>query len=380
MASLFYELTHSTSLINLNLSVNSFGIEGVRSMIPFLQNSPNLSTLFMGGNNINLECFVVLVSALNGTSIEKLYFLNCNITDISALETYTLPRLKELILNGNHVGRDGCRILSNLLQKDRSTLKELYLINTGINDEGAELLANSLKQNTTLKKLHLSSNNGITEKGCKAFLKLLLGVSPTIESTYKSNHTLTECSLIGIYDENEIHTLIKDACQMNRISSNPGRSKVIKYQLNSQYRKKLCELQGIEYSVNNIFADIEPILLPRILSLIGDRHSQSELYTALIPTAPDLLSYIDHKAMLTEVLVRNAARATSLAEEYAEYERKVAALKANLLTETSRLTAHNNDINNRLEQIELGDKKQSSSGKEELNEETSNSKKRQRRR
>lgn len=193
MASLFSELTHSTSLINLNLSVNSFGIEGVRSMIPFLQtqNSPNLSTLFMGGNNINLECFMVLVSALNGTSIEKLYFLNCNITDISALETYTLPRLKELILNGNHVGRDGCRILSNLLQKDRSTLKELYLINTGINDEGAELLANSLKQNTTLKKLHLSSNNGITEKGCKAFLKLLLGVSSTIESTYKSNHTLT---------------------------------------------------------------------------------------------------------------------------------------------------------------------------------------------
>ena len=159
MTSLFYKLTHSTSLINLNLSVNSFGIEGVRSMIPFLQNSLtlNLSTLFMGGNNINPECFGVLVSALNGTSMEKLYFLNCNITDISALETYTLPRLKELILNGNHVGRDGCRILSNLLQKDRSTLEELYLINTGINDEGAELLAASLKKNTTLKKLHLSS-------------------------------------------------------------------------------------------------------------------------------------------------------------------------------------------------------------------------------
>ena len=121
--------------------------------------------------------------------------------------------------------------------------------------------------------------------------------------------------------------------------------------------KELCELQGIEYMPGNIFANIEPVLLPRILALIGDRHSQSELYTALIPTAPDLLSYIDRKAMLTEVLVRNAARATSLAEEYAEYERKVAALKANLLAEASRLTAHNNDINYRLEQIELGDKK-----------------------
>ena len=163
---------------------------------------------------------------------------------------------------------------------------------------------------------------------------------------------------------------------MNRISSNPGRSKVIKYHLNSQYRKKLCELQGIEYSVNNIFADIEPVLLPRILSLIGSSHSQSELYTALIPTAPDLLSYIDRKAMLNDLLGANTTRTAALA---AEYEQKIAALKANLLAETSRLTAHNVEINNRLEMIELGDRKQSLDREGERCKDIGNSKKRQRR-
>ena len=138
-------------------------------------------------------------------------------------------------------------------------------------------------------------------------------------------------------------------------------------------------MQGIEYMPGNIFANIEPVLLPRILALIGDRHSQSELYTALIPTAPDLLSYIDRKAMLKDVLVKNAARATSLSEEYkekvAEYEKKMASLKTEYSYQTSLLTAHNAEVNNRLEVIDLGDKKQSSSGKSEGNEETSSSKK-----
>jgi len=268
-----------------------------------------------------------------------------------------------------------------MVQKDGSTLKELYMINTGINDEGVEILANSLKHNTTLKKLNLNGNDGITEKD--VFLKLLVDVS-SIGNTYTSNHTLTECSLIEYETTNsEIQSLIKDACKMNRMNSNPGRAKVIKYQLNSQNRKKLCLLQGIEYSPGSIFLDIEPTLLPRVLALIGDRRGQSELYNALIPTAPDLLSYIDRKAMLKDVLVKNAARATSLAEEFtnnlAELERKMAALKTEYSYQTSRLTAHNVEVNNRLELIDLGDKKQSLGGKGMRNEyeeeETSSSKK-----
>ena len=131
----------------------------------------------------------------------------------------------------------------------------------------------------------------------------------------------------------------------------------------------------------NIFADIEPVLLPKILSLIGDRHGQSELYNALVHTAPDLLSYIDQKAMLNDALLKNTARATALSQQceqkVAEYEQKIAALKANILAETSRLTAHNVEVKNRLELIELGDRKQSLDGEGGCKE-IGNSKKRQR--
>ena len=119
--------------------------------------------------------------------------------------------------------------------------------------------------------------------------------------------------------------------------------------------------------------------MPQILALIGDRHGQSELYTALIPTAPDLLSYIDRRAILNDVLAKNTARETSLSKEYkhklaecqAEYERKMASLKTEYSYETSRLTAHNVEVNNRLELIDLGDKKQLLGGKGEGNEGTS---------
>ena len=103
--SLFSGLRSSTSLGWLDLDTNEFGIEGVRSMIPFLQNCP-LSTLFMGRNtNINTECFEILVSALDGKSIKELYFYNNNITDITALNRYNLPKLQTVNLNGNK-GKD----------------------------------------------------------------------------------------------------------------------------------------------------------------------------------------------------------------------------------------------------------------------------------
>lgn len=244
-------------------------------------------------------------------------------------------------------------------------------------DEEVELLVDSLKHNTKLTTLDLQRNN-ITVRSCNAILKLMVDVS-SIESTYNSNNTLSSLNLPSSSDPtcNEIQSLIYGACSLtrdalylnrSRIGDSDvrlkavGRAKVIRYHLNSQTLKKLCQLQGIEYIHGSIFTDIETAL-PNILSLIGSSHGQSELYTALILTAPDLLSYMDRKAMLKDTLAKNAARATAFsnacAQQVAYHEQKIAALKAKLLAETSRLTAHNVEVNNRLELIELGDRKQS---------------------
>ena len=47
MSILFRELVRSSSLKSLLLNDNEFGIEGVRSMIPLLQNSPQLSDNYL---------------------------------------------------------------------------------------------------------------------------------------------------------------------------------------------------------------------------------------------------------------------------------------------------------------------------------------------
>ena len=370
MALLFSELSSSTSVKEFDVHNNRFGIDGFRCMASFLEGSPKLSQITFSDNDFGSECFELLIQSLHGKAVEVLYLRDSNITDISALSTYTLPNLTHVQLENNNIGRKGCMILADVLRKEGSTLTYLDLDNTGIDDEGVEILAKSLKLNTKLDKLLLDSND-ITEKGRVALLKTLNDMS-SIENTYYSNHTLKDVELYcpdDLDDEedsingdndtrDEISTSINEALKINRNNQDPhaaGRAKVIKYQLNSQNRKEACYLQGTEYSAEtNILADIEPILLPQILALVGEKHGQSELYTALLPTAPELMSFIDRKAMIEDEKGRNAVHTTALK---AEYERKMAALNAEYEQKLAVLTAKDNDLSSRLALFELGDRK-----------------------
>ena len=332
---LFGELSSSSSLSELDIRYNRFDIEGLRCMISLLQNSPNLSRLYLNRNNFNSECFELLVSTLQVSSrIHTLYFEKCNVTNISALETYYLPNLQRLTLAENNIGRDGCRILSSVLQRDDTSLKYLYLDNTGIDDEGSEFLAASLLKNTMLLTLSLvevtkktNFKNNITQRGRRAFLKVLVDVS-SIDNTYKANHTLTALSLFYNIAE-EMH--IKSILRINRDKLNShaaGRAKVIKYQLNSKNRKEMCDLQGIEYSTeDNVLADIEPILLPDILAKIGREHGHSDFYTALLQVAPDLMSFIDRKGMIKDSMEKYAAKISELTAEYNKLGRRLALIE-----------------------------------------------------
>lgn len=157
MAFFFKELLRS-SLKKLDVKNNLFGIDGVWSMVPFLENSPNLSYISFFNGNINSECFDVLVTALHGRPVENLYLKNCNITNISALDRYNLPNLQSLSLTGNNIGRQGCITISNLLQNEDTTLAAVYLGRAGMGNEETEILANSLEHNTKLESLSLSGN------------------------------------------------------------------------------------------------------------------------------------------------------------------------------------------------------------------------------
>jgi len=225
MALLFSELVRSP-LSELDIRNNSFGIDGLRCMVTFLENSTNLSLIDFSrnsksrnNNRFNSECFEVLIKALCGRPIRTLRLRTCNITDISALDTYSLPNLSSLYLSGNNIGREGCIVLSNMLQKDDTLLEALYLDSTGIEDEDVELIANSLKHNTTLKRLWLDENN-ITMRGYIAFLKILIDVS-SIENTYNSNNMLTTLKL-GHHDKKSgINGKVNSAVRINKNSPTP---------------------------------------------------------------------------------------------------------------------------------------------------------------
>ena len=328
-------------------------------MVPFLKNSLNFKMLNLNENdNFDTECFSGLISALNGGSIEDLRVTDCNIDDISALGNCMLPHLKHLSLSTNNIssmekyinletlyfanynmGKEGCKSLAKMLQNPRSCLNSLELDGNDMGGEAAEIIANSLKNNTTLEKLELGGYY-LDEVGKRAFLKVLNDVS-SIERTYKSNHTLSKL-LCPRYVETpdtwkHIFSVISINEQNPGNSHAAGRSKVIATQLNSTTRMELCRLQGIEYSYSAPFADIDPVLLPDVLVIVGGEHDQSELYRMLIATVANLASTVDKKACIKENIAENTLAITALDVEYARKSAALAAMHLHLQNELASM-------------------------------------------
>ena len=83
MKFLFRGLNRSSSIRNMSLYDNGFSVEVIRSMVPFLQNSNNLTNLDLDDNNIQSEGFNLLCRALRDSPIE---YLHCNRCDIESIE------------------------------------------------------------------------------------------------------------------------------------------------------------------------------------------------------------------------------------------------------------------------------------------------------
>jgi len=360
---LFRELVRSESITDIDLSnfnptihdahFNQVGLVGIQSMVPFLQNSPKLSGINLNWlNTIGGEPFDALINALDGGPIEELHLRRCSMTDISVLGNVKLPYLKKIDLKGNNtrmsnnIGIDGCRTIANLLQNEDSRLETLNLDNTGINnisDEGVELLVNSLKNNTTLRTLYLRQNV-INRRGYQAILKLLIDVS-SIENTYTSNHTLEELFLPDHLSSRHINF----ALSKNRHYHHAGKQKIIHYQFNHLNRTELATLQGITPPTHNsAYVQIDPVVLPDVLAMIGENCTHSDMYLALIATASDLTSLVNKPAVFKERIEKNERKAAALT---AEYEREAAALKAAHESKLAVLTAKNLRMKQELDEL-----------------------------
>ena len=309
MTSLFRGLTRSNSIKELNFPGNEFGVEGVRSMVPFLQRASNLKRMNFFSNSIGSEGFNTLFRALRDSPIEDLQCYGCGIELIEIDDDRVPLNLRELHLTNNFINTDGSRELSKLLQRGDSNLEELDLGNNNIDDECVAILVNALQNNTSLHRLWLQHNSLISNEGKGLLLKLVNDVS-SIKATLQSNHTLRTIFVDKFdSDAEEIGKQINAATLINRTTKGNldagGRAKVIRTQLNSLRRAELADLQGVHRSV---YSQINPLHLPEVLSIIGQAHGQGELYFALKSTMAALFSTSNRKERLLQQREYHAAK------------------------------------------------------------------------
>eukprot|EP00986_Skeletonema_menzelii_P019963 scaffold29755_cov154-Skeletonema_menzelii.AAC.3 len=289
MSAFFHGASRNKQIKVLTLYGNSFGAEGMKSLVPFLQHSHNLTSLNVSGNNIETDGFWWLLQGLRNGCIEKLNLRHCELSNMSMLEKQHcyLPNLQVLYLSDNsNIGVDGCSSIASLLRRSDTKMKKFYLNRCKIGDEGVTIIAESLVNNTSLCYLELETNN-IRKNGLTALLKLLNNVE-TIQATYNSNHVLRWISLKGNPSlSHETFNHIDSALKLNQqyVGENyhrVGRAKVRQSQLQSQNRIILSRLQGVDDYFMRPFSTVTSEVVSNYLALVGEDSGLSDLYQLLL--------------------------------------------------------------------------------------------------
>ena len=322
MSCLFRGLTRSSTK-TLNLDESGFGVAGLRSMVPFLQNTNSLTRLDIDSCSILAAGFNMLFRALSDSPIERLYCCDCCIDSIEIDSEHKPKHLKTLFLAANGINADGCRQIAKLLQGGDATLKTLNLEDNNIDDEGVGILVSALQSNKSLETLDLELNSGISRQGQTVLLKLVNDIS-SIEATLQSNHTLTDLSLSVDLDRN-----ISIATETNAVNvSNPeaaGREKMIHTQLHSERRAELAALQGVKHSV---YSEIDPLHLPEVLVLVGRHHGQGELYIALRSSIAGVISTVNRKECLKQQSAYYEAKMVEFKKKMEAVNAEIAVIEA----------------------------------------------------
>jgi hypothetical protein len=165
----------------MDLSCNSIGAEGARSLAAALDNNSTLTSLDLHDNEIGAEGARSLATALDNNAT-----------------------LTSLDLRRNNIGAEGARSLAAAL-RNNATLTSLELRGNNIGAEGARLLAAALDNNATLTSLDLAWNN-IGAEGARSLAAAL-----------DNNATLTSLDLAGNNIGADIQNLVGDRLRVNKL-------------------------------------------------------------------------------------------------------------------------------------------------------------------
>ena len=179
-------------LLNTNTSVKSFHIE--LNPIQTEDVATNLSKAIADHPNV-----------------DDVVLNKCGVGQKDAVMKSILPLLclKEVYLDGNHIGSYGAKLISDSLATN-PTLQKLYLQGNLLNDTDAKNLSKSLKTNTNLRMLDLSLNI-ITLDGKRSLALSVIDISclnsdsnsTSLNAVSESNHTC----LVKFTDEEDVLSL-----------------------------------------------------------------------------------------------------------------------------------------------------------------------------
>ena len=94
------------------------------------------------------------------------------------------PRLQQIVLSGNRLGRNGCIALATLLKCSCNELHALHLDNNEINDEGIDALVPALKNCTELDGIYIDNNTSITSRGFQSLATILEAPDSNLNNLY----------------------------------------------------------------------------------------------------------------------------------------------------------------------------------------------------
>jgi len=172
-------LSSQANTPRLSLTDSLIGDQGIKILIPFLSDHPNISTLELKGNNISPSGFEELCNYLRFH--HKLTSLICEWNCIGLEESgiqclgNLLQYNKNLVhvdLRNNQIGINEAMIIGNIL-KTNTSLLSLDLRWNEIRNKGMSFILDGLKENLTLIYLEVQGNNisGENQKAVDYYLQ-----------------------------------------------------------------------------------------------------------------------------------------------------------------------------------------------------------------
>ena len=280
----------SSSLENLNVSVNNIDNGGLAALANAVGNSSTLTSL-------NL-CMCELISSVGWeTFFNRLQTchlvlgslcLSCNNIDDAGISSLVIALSNASSLSSLYLGSNssvtpvGWMALSTLLQRPGSNLDHLFISDTvnsnSINEEVMIGFANALVSNTSLKTLEYGLNLGtsISSRGIDTIGNLLCDKS-SIDSIYRSNHTLQKLGWSDIHLHTDLTSFFK--LNQNDNKAEVARQKILQYHFSN--------------GDNNIqdLVDMSLNVIPHAIAWVGRDDTARSLLYHLVHGMPSLFDF-----------------------------------------------------------------------------------------